>query len=53
MTIAIMGKYRGKPTEKLDTAESSEEARTLVGEYRMAFGVGWTVWAEKDEEAEA
>ncbi len=49
MTIAIMGKYRGT-TEKLDTAESSEEARTLIDEYCRAFGAGWTVWAEMDEE---
>lgn len=39
----IMGSYQGE-VEEIDTAESETEALELVGEYRLAFGQGWTVW---------
>lgn len=45
-TISIWGKYRGK-VEKIDSATSQRSADYLAGEYRMAFGRDWTVWAGK------
>lgn len=46
MTINVWGKYCGK-VEKLDSANSQRSADYLVGEYRMAFGHDWTIWAGK------
>ena len=43
MAIKIWGKYSGK-TEVIDEAETQEAAQNLAGEYRMAFGAGWTIW---------
>ncbi len=31
-------------TEEVDTAATKKEAETLVSEYLMAFGPGWTIW---------
>jgi hypothetical protein len=45
-TINIYGKYRGK-VEKIDSATSQRDAAYLVGEYRMAYGSQWQVWAGK------
>lgn len=28
--------------EEIDTADSKKEARFLIGEYQMAYGIGWT-----------
>ena len=39
----IMGRYRGR-AEEVDSADSAEEARRLLGEYVMAFGAGWALW---------
>lgn len=51
MTYAIIGRYEGqkfsRDPEKVDTAESREDAETLLGEYRMAFGPEWTLWVEE------
>jgi hypothetical protein len=44
MTINIWGKYRDK-VEKIDSTTSQRDARYLVGEYRMAYGQEWIVWA--------
>ena len=30
-------------TEEVDTADNKAEANRLAGEYRMAFGAGWTI----------
>ena len=38
----ILGTYRGN-TEILDTAESEDDATSLVWEYRMAFGDEWAI----------
>jgi hypothetical protein len=44
-TYKIMAKSKyGK--EEVDTAEGEKTARYLIGEYRMAFGIGWEIWAE-------
>jgi hypothetical protein len=41
----IMGRSAaGK--EELDTATGQDQADYLVREYRMAFGAGWSIWAE-------
>lgn len=29
--------------EEIDTAETQEDADYLIGEYKMAFGPGWSV----------
>jgi hypothetical protein len=41
--LKIMGRYNGV-TEELDTAKDQQEAEYLLGEYRLAFGAGWTIW---------
>ena len=38
----IIGTYRGN-TEILDTAESEDDAKFLIWEYRMAFGNELTI----------
>lgn len=42
--VRIWGKYRNNPPEVIDTT-TKKEAAYLVGEYRMAFGKDWVVWA--------
>ena len=42
----IYGKSRFG-TEELDTADTRQEANSLVREYKMAFGAGWTIWQKK------
>lgn len=42
----IMGKSKFG-TEEIDTADDLESAKYLVGEYRIAFGAGWTIWYTK------
>jgi len=44
MSIKIWGKYQRLPVEELDEADDQEEAQNMAGEYRMAFGAGWTIW---------
>ena len=41
--MTIWGKYRGK-IEAIDTCTKAECAY-LVGEYRLAYGRDWVVWA--------
>ena len=49
-TITIWGKYRGK-VEKIDSASTPREAQYLAGEYALAYGRDWQVWAgRRDEE---
>lgn len=40
--FTIFGKYQGQPWEEIDTANDKQECDYLLGEYRMAFGPGWT-----------
>jgi hypothetical protein len=44
MPIKIWGSYKSGPIEVLDEADTQEEAQNMAGEYRMAFGAGWTIW---------
>jgi hypothetical protein len=45
MTISIWGQLPGKAAEVIDRASSVQEARYLVGQYRMAFGPQWKkIW---------
>jgi hypothetical protein len=44
-TIKIWASYQGRGAEQVDLADSWHEARYLVGEYREAYGPGWSVWA--------
>lgn len=39
----IWGRY-GAQEEQIDETSSREEAETLLGEYRMAFGDNWELW---------
>jgi hypothetical protein len=41
----IMGRYAGR-TEEIDEFDSKEEAENMLGEYRMAYGAGWSLWIE-------
>jgi hypothetical protein len=43
-TYRIKAKYGHHVAEEIDTAESEDEANSLVGEYRMAYGAGWAIW---------
>lgn len=47
--MKIWGKYRGK-VELIDTCTKGEAAY-LVGEYQLAYGSQWIVWAglKRDE----
>lgn len=45
--IKIMG-AKGGVVEVIDEC-IPEEADYLVGEYRMAFGPGWAIWKEKED----
>lgn len=51
MVIKIMGKFEGT-TEELDTADNDNSAKYLLAEYRMAFGPGWQIWQENDNDTE-
>ena len=42
----IMGTYRGN-TELVDEFETRKEAEICLGEYRLAFGLGWSLWITK------
>jgi hypothetical protein len=44
LKIKIWGRYQGS-VEEIDTAETWQEARYLLNEYRTAFGPGWNLWA--------
>ncbi len=46
MAYRIMGSYQGR-TEEVDCADSAQEAKRLLREYRMAFGAGWALWLEE------
>ena len=47
--MTIWGKYKDKPIEKIDSCKK-EDAEFMVGEYKLAFGSGWTIWAGKKSE---
>lgn len=39
-TFDILGTYQGE-TETVDSFDTREEARTMLGEYRLAYGPTW------------
>jgi hypothetical protein len=55
----IMAKYRGNAPEEVDTASTRQEAKYLLKEYELAYGVksmgsrrgphaaDWQLWIEK------
>jgi len=50
MTTRIWGRYEGRAPEVIDTVAPGAAAR-LLGEYRLAFGAGWTLWlGRRDDE---
>ncbi len=50
MRYAIMGAYRGE-REEIDSADTIESARYLLGEYRMAYGADWRLWIRRERDA--
>lgn len=47
----IMGELNGN-AEQIDDTECHKEAEILAREYRVAFGEGWRIWVEEDEDEE-
>jgi hypothetical protein len=43
-TFRIMGSYKGTGAEEIDTANDRATADYLLGEYRLAYGAGWSLW---------
>ena len=43
--IVIWGKHKDRAPEVIDHASSVQEAQYLAGEYSMAYGRDWSVWA--------
>ena len=39
----IVATHKEYGVEFIDIAETAEEAKFMVCEYRMAFGAGWTI----------
>lgn len=39
----IRGKYPGEAWETIDTADTEQDARYLVREYKMAYGPEWRI----------
>ena len=48
--MTIWGRYKDGKPEKIDTCSKSDAGR-MLGEYRLAFGNDWKLWAgrKKDE----
>jgi hypothetical protein len=45
----IMGSYKGREAEELDSAQDMKEAEYLKGEYAMAYGQDFKVWIENED----
>jgi hypothetical protein len=39
----IVGSYKGGSFEEIDLAKSQDEAKYLLGEYRLAYGNDWVI----------
>ncbi len=56
--IRIVGTYNSGEKEEIDSIEESvttdysAEALYLINEYRIAYGAGWILWFESDDETE-
>ena len=46
----IIGSYRGGAFEEVDTAGTLSAARTLLAEYRLAYGPNWSLIFYNTEE---
>lgn len=44
----IVGRYRYKRTEEIDSFDTREEAEATLIEYQLAFGAGWSLWIEEE-----
>jgi len=44
MTILICGKYKNKEPEVIDETDNELEAKSLVREYKIAFGYNWHIF---------
>ena len=42
--VYINGKYQNGETETIDQFETRKEAREMIKEYRMAYGLDYTLW---------
>jgi len=38
----LWGSYQGDAWELIDTADEDNDIDTLLGEYQMAYGAGWS-----------
>lgn len=52
MVIKIWGRYKSYAPEVIDEADSEKEANFMVGEYRIAFGKDYLVWAGRKRDVE-
>jgi len=50
ISIWAQAKGTGKPPEKVDDASSEKQAQYLAGEYQMAFGPSFIVWAGRKDQ---
>jgi len=48
----IYAKLEGKDWELIDTAETEKDLDYMLGEYRLAYGKGWTWRVEEVEDEE-
>ena len=44
---SIYGRYEGGSYERIDTVSSRSQLEYLLGEYRLAFGAGWSFRVKK------
>lgn len=50
MKYEIFGRLNDGQPGSIDEADSKEEADYLIGEYRLAFSSGWSIWCESRAE---
>lgn len=50
--IAILGKYKNLPIERIDEFDTKKEAEKMLVEYRMAFGPDFSLWIGEEEPEE-
>lgn len=43
--ITIWGRYKNGKPEVIDHATGKKDAAYLLGEYQLAFGPDWKLWA--------
>jgi len=46
--VAILGRYKNLPVERIDEFDTKREAEKMLAEYRMAFGPDFRLWLEEE-----